>query len=314
MSGAQQEVPDKEGPEFVVEVVDDTPEDDRDKHRAPEHTDNDDDLKDADDDGVTAYSRKIQARISRATAKAQAERRAKEAAARERDEATSFARRLTEENTRLRQIAENAERVALEQAKQRTQAQVAKVQRDVREALESGDPERIVEAQTALHRTVAEDDRLAQYRSPPQPTEKERREPPPQQRQVEIPKPDNRAEQWAANNPWFGPDEEMTGTAYGVHEKLVKSGVNPSSDEYYRRIDEVMRRRYPEAFKSEDREADERTPNAPRSASVVAPATRSVRTPRTVQLTASQVSLARRLGLTPEQYAAEVVKEARSAE
>jgi hypothetical protein len=325
MSGAQQAL-ETEGPEFIVEVIDDRQrleEEDRDKRIAPEHTENDDDLH-VPGEEIQSYRKKVQKRLASLTEKAHAERRAKELAAAARDDANRAVDSLAADNARLRQIAENAERIALEQAKQRTQAQLAKAQRETREALESGDPERIVEAQTALHRTVAEDDRLAQYRSPPQPQQstQQPRQDPPQQRQVEIPKPDNRADQWAVENPWFGQDEEMTGTAYGVHEKLVKSGVNPASDDYYRRINEAMRRRYPEAFKAEDlpttngrgEEAGEQTSRAPRGASVVAPATRSVRTPRTVQLTASQVSLARRLGLTPEQYAVEVVKEAKSAE
>jgi hypothetical protein len=207
MSGAQQAL-ETEGPEFIVEVIDDRQrleEEDRDKRIAPEHTENDDDLH-VPGEEIQSYRKKVQKRLASLTEKAHAERRAKELAAAARDDANRAVDSLAADNARLRQIAENAERIALEQAKQRTQAQLAKAQRETREALESGDPERIVEAQTALHRTVAEDDRLAQYRPPPQPSPRrdrpqERREPPPQQRQVEIPKPDSRAEQWAVENP-----------------------------------------------------------------------------------------------------------------
>jgi hypothetical protein len=298
-----------EPPEIIVEVEDDTPEADRGRRIAPEQTDDDSDLE-VPGEEIASYRRKVQKRLSGLSEKAHSERRAKEAAARERDAATQFAQRLTQENAQLRELAQNAERTAFEQAKQRTQAQVASAERRVQDALETGDPKAIVDAQTALHRLVAEDDRIAQYRIPERPAPQQRQEPPPQ-RQVEIPKPDARAEQWATDNPWFGQNKRMTATAYGIHEELVAAGVNPASEDYYKRIDREMRSTFPGEFK--DRETDEE-PQRPARTSVVAPATRSVRTPRTVTLTASQVALATRLGLTREQYAAQMVKDAQDGD
>jgi len=128
------------------------------------------------------------------------------------------------------------------------------------------------------------------------------------QQKPKVPEPDAKTKAWAAQNEWFGNDSEMTGYAFGVHESLVKQGINPQSqaDEYYNRIDESMRQRFPDKFDEQQVEA------APvrQAGSVVAPAGRSAKKPRRVQLTSTQVALAKRLGLSAEQYAAQLLKEA----
>jgi hypothetical protein len=105
----------------------------------------------------------------------------------------------------------------------------------------------------------------------------------------------------------------MTSLALGLHEKLVRSGVDPRSDDYYRQIDKTMRKRFPEAFEDEEGEPtqtkDEVEKPAPRKkpANVVAPVTRST-APRQVRLTPTQVAIAKKLGLSNEQYAKELLK------
>lgn len=295
MSGTQAKA---EDPEFLVEVIDDTPEEDRDKRVAPDETENDDDLL-VPGDEISSYRRKVQKRISGLSEKAQAERRAKEVAVREREAAASYAEQVAAENAKLREYAAAADRQAHEQAKQRAQAQLGKAKRDAKDAYEAGDPEKIVDAQSQLAQMVAEDHRIANYRPPPAPQE-QRRDPP---KPVEIPKPDARAEKWAEDNEWFGSNKRMTAFAYGIHEELVAEGIDPTSAAYYKRIDSEMRSTFPKAFQAEEEPVRvNRTP-------VVAPATRSVKTPRTVQLTVSQVALARRLSLTNEQYAAQIIKD-----
>jgi hypothetical protein len=106
---------------------------------------------------------------------------------------------------------------------------------------------------------------------------------------------DEKAESWAANNKWFGQDREMTALAYGIHEKLVSDGVDPRSDQYYAQIDATMRQRFPDKFKSN------------RPATVVASASRSTPSKK-VTLTATQVAIAKRLGVPLEQYAKQVAK------
>jgi hypothetical protein len=127
----------------------------------------------------------------------------------------------------------------------------------------------------------------------------------------QVREPDAKTKAWADENPWFGDDSEMTGYAFGVHEKLVKQGLNPQtqSDDYYKAIDESMRQRFPDKFDVQEVE------EAPvrQTGSVVAPATRSAKKPRKVQLTSTAVALAKRLGLTPEQYAAQLMKEQSNA-
>jgi hypothetical protein len=120
--------------------------------------------------------------------------------------------------------------------------------------------------------------------------------------------------EWANQNSWFGPhstgyDPEMTGYAYGVHEKLIRSGIAPDTEAYYNQIDDAMRSVFPDKF--DDGSFEELAPQR-QAGNVVAPAARSGKRPRKVQLTSTQVSLAKRLGLSNEQYAAQLMKEVKS--
>ena len=109
---------------------------------------------------------------------------------------------------------------------------------------------------------------------------------------------DERANEWAASNTWFGQDDEMTSLALGLHTKLVKEGVSPQSDDYYEKINSRMRQVFPEQFENIGGESKRRS-------NVVAPATRST-APKKIRLTQTQVTLSKRLGITPEQYARQV--------
>ena len=124
---------------------------------------------------------------------------------------------------------------------------------------------------------------------------------------MESPSPqkqvDKKAQAWADKNTWFGEDEEMTQLAYGLHNKLVAEGIDPTSDEYYERIDSRVQQLFPEKFEDAPKK---------KRANVVAPATRST-APKKVTLTQTQVRLARRLGLTNEQYARQLVEEMRKS-
>jgi hypothetical protein len=135
-----------------------------------------------------------------------------------------------------------------------------------------------------------------------------------QEPEVQIPQsqpnaPDQRALNWQKQNSWFGQDEEMTSLALGLHEKLVRSGVPAGSDEYYKRIDNTMRKRFPENFEEDEVVEVEEPVKAqkPKASTVVAPATRST-SPKKIRMSKTQVLLAKKLGLTPEQYARELTK------
>ena len=133
---------------------------------------------------------------------------------------------------------------------------------------------------------------------------------------------DPKAEAWRQRNTWFGADEEMTALALGLHEKLVRSGVDPRSEDYYQRVDATMRKRFPEYFEEEEpqtsqtqsgstRQTEPETKDSetksPRKSANVAPVTRST-APRQIRLTTTQVALAKKLGLTNEAYAKELMK------
>ncbi len=283
---------------FEVDIIDDTPEED--KPRRPE----DAEAQIPEDDEIASYGENVQKRIKQLKFEYHEERRRKEEAARLQDEAVDYARKVYEENQKLRKTLEEGEGVLVQQAKSRVEAELERAKSAYKEAYETGDPDKLIDAQEKLNSLQNEKFRVESYKPKPQQTQEE----PVQLRQKpKVPEPDAKTKAWAANNEWFGNDSEMTGYAFGVHESLVKQGVNPQSqaDEYYNRIDESMRQRFPDKFGEQQVEA------APvrQAGSVVAPAGRSAKKPRRVQLTSTQVALAKRLGLSAEQYAAQLLKE-----
>jgi len=185
--------------------------------------------------------------------------------------------------------------------------------REYKDAYDSGDTEKIIEAQERLTRAQMflqeVNNYRPQYTSKETPLQESNNTVNTQAQRPQVPQPDYKAVTWQERNSWFGTDEEMTSLALGLHEKLVKGGVDPRSDDYYRRIDNTMRKRFPE-YKWGDSQDGSANPRA-KQAQVVAPATRST-APRKVVLTKTQVSLAKKLGITPEQYARELIKENRN--
>ena len=283
---------------FEVDIIDDTPEED--KPRRPE----DAEAQIPEDDEIASYGENVQKRIKQLKFEYHEERRRKEEAARLQDEAVDYARKVYEENQKLRKTLEEGEGVLVQQAKGRVEAELERAKSAYKEAYETGDPDKLIEAQEKLNSLQNEKFRVESYKPKPQQAQEQ---PVQLQQKPKVPEPDAKTKAWAAQNEWFGNDSEMTGYAFGVHESLVKQGVNPQSqaDEYYNRIDESMRQRFPDKFGGQQVEA------APvrQAGSVVAPAGRSAKKPRRVQLTSTQVALAKRLGLSAEQYAAQLLKE-----
>ncbi len=190
----------------------------------------------------------------------------------------------------------------LEQAKKNAAIESENAKRAYKEAYESGDSDAVLEAQDSLTNAKLKSERLANFKLPTLQEEET-----PVETKVEQTAPaqvDTRAADWQKANTWFGPDDEMTSLALGLHNKLVKQGVSPQSDEYYESIDTRMRQVFPDNF--EDAEPKRK------KTQVVAPATRST-APRKVTLTRTQVQIAKRLGLTPEQYAKQVAIDMRKA-
>lgn len=288
------DIDNKDEPELQIEVVDDTPE--QDKGRPTKV-----DVKDVSEEEMDNYSENVKKRFSQLTAKYHAERRTKEAIEREHNEALAYAQKVAEENRQLAKLVAESQKSMAAAAKMKAEAEVERAKTVYKQAYEAGDADKIVEAQETMSRAVAEQENWKNFRVV-EPEEK------PVYRPQQRPPVDKKAAEWAARNEWFGNDKEMTGTAYGIHERLVRDeGMDPTSDEYYQTIDSEMRKRYPDKFEQDE------DPTPPRQqakkVSAVAPVSRSVKQPRKITLTQTQVSLARKLGITPEQYAAQIAKE-----
>ena len=232
------------------------------------------------------------------------------------EEALRFAKQKEQENQELAQKLNQMDTNYVDQYSGRVESQMAQTEQNLRAAMEVGDTEAAVAAQKEMTRLAVEADRAAQAKAANEQRNKaaeaQTAAPAPQPTRQPVqppPEPDAKAQAWAQKNEWFGNDTAMTGFAFGVHESLVKEGINPQTqaDEYYNRIDAEMRQRFPDKFGEQiiEEEAPVR-----QTGPVVAPAQRSAKKPRRVQLTSTQVALAKRLGLTAEQYAAQLLKEA----
>jgi hypothetical protein len=274
-----------------IEVVDDTPAQDRGRKPMKETP------ADVTDDELEQYSEGVKKRIQHFSKGYHEERRAKEAAFREREEAMRLAQSLVEENKRLQGSLGQGQQALLEQAKKVVANEVESAKAKYKQAYEAGDSEALVSAQEELTSAKIRAERVNNFKPSVAQPQAPVVQPAPQPEYV--PQVDTKARAWQEANSWFGADKEMTALALAVHEKLVESGVNPTSDEYYEKINSRVRSVFPDAFPSEKRKS-----------SVVAPATRST-APRKIVLTQSQVHIAKRLGLTNEQYARAVAEQMR---
>ena len=281
--------------EVEIEVEDDTPEADRGRKAAPPP-------EEVTNEELENYSDKVKNRIKHFSKGYHDERRAKEEAQREREALETYTKNLMAENKKLKGAVDQSHNTLIESAKKQVNGEIALAQRQYREAYESGEPDAILEAQTALNTAQIRSEKINGLKpkqiQPLQPQET------PVQTQVEAPQPqvqrDEKAEAWRDNNPWFGSDDEMTAFALGLHNKLTKEGIDPKTDTYYEKINTRMQQVFPDQF--DDGIEDE--PEAPKqkSSNVVAPATRST-APKKIRLTQSQIAIAKKLGVPLETYA-----------
>ena len=299
------------GPEFEIEIEDDTPP--KDRNRQPVSEEEVKKLK-LDADELDQYSVEAKDKLIKMKKVWHDERRAKEAADRERQEAIRIATKLAEENKQLKSKLHSGEEEYVGVAKHSAVQELEAAKKEYRDAYDAGDSEKLVEAQEKLTMAKIKVDKLDNYnpiyKKPLQEEENDVQS----YQQQSVPRPDNKAVDWQQRNEWFGQDEEMTSLALGLHEKLKRSGVPVGSDEYYDTIDKTMRRRFPENFddgqelETEKVRAEEpQKTSKPKASTVVAPASRST-SPKKIRLSNTQVALAKKLGLTPEQYARELTK------
>ena len=282
--------------DFDIEVVDDTPKADQGRQASepPE---------DVTDEELEGYSSKVKKRINKIQKGYHDERRAKEAAAREREEAVRVAQQLADENRALRGNINKSREALYEQAKRNSTAEVERARQVYKDAYEEGDAEKVTEAQEKLTAAKIKADKLTDLTPEPLQEDVNSVTIPDTSSQEQV---DTKAQDWVARNPWFETDPEMRSLALGVHNKLVEEGVDPQSDEYYEKIDSRVRQIFPDNFEDAPEEPKKKRAN------VVAPATRST-APKKVTLTQTQVRLAKRLGLTNEQYARQLVEDMRKS-
>jgi len=281
-----------------IEVEDDTPPEDRGKEASPPE--------DVTDDELQSYGKKVQKRLKALSKTYHDERRAKEAAMREREALEQYARQLVEENNKLKGSVDQSHNSLIQSAKKQVESELAMAKEKYRKAYESGESDALLEAQTALNTAQIRMERVnglkprvaegreTSLQSTTNTVERTETNTRPQEVQR-----DEKAEAWRDDNPWFGSDDEMTAFALGLHTKLTKDGVDPRSDEYYEKINTRMRQVFPEQF--DDGEDEPEVPQK-KSSNVVAPATRST-APKKIRLTQSQITIAKKLGVPLEDYA-----------
>lgn len=293
------EIEDETAEKPQIEVVDDTPEQDRGREPMPKEI-----VEELESDELEDYSEKVKIRLKQMKKVWHDERREKERVLREQQEALTAAQRLLEENRQLKKTLSEGEKNLVGSYKQTAEYEVAEAKRAYRDAYESGDADKVVEAQEKLVRATSRLQQVEQYRPTLQAEDTEVDIVP---QQVQQPRLDQKTVSWQERNTWYGADPEMTASALGLHQKLVneRGPQYVGSDEYWTTIDKTMRRRFPDYFGEE--EAPKLSPRETKSAPVVAPASRS-RSPKKIVLKQSQLVIAKRLGLTPEQYARELLK------
>lgn len=286
-----------------IEIEDDTPEADRGREPMPREI-----VEELEADELEEYSEKVKLRLKQMKKVWHDERREKEREAREKAEALAAAQRLLEENRKLKSSLSEGEQTLVGTYKQNIEFELDNAKREYRDAYEAGDTDKVLEAQEKLTAAQYRLQQLANYRPTLQEEDNEVQIP---QQQVQIPRPDSKTMAWQERNEWWGNDPEMTASALGLHQKLERERGQHfvGTDEYWSAIDTTMRRRFPEYFgDSEPASSDTKTATRTNKSAVVAPASRSTSSKKIV-LRQSQLAIAKKLGLTPEQYARELAKE-----
>lgn len=304
--------PDEQPPKAVeepeqleIEIEDDTPLEDR-ANAAPMPKDIVDELE---KDELEAFTGEAKEKLHQLKKVWNDERRAKEAAKREAEEAARVASQLLEENKKLKTKLTAGEQTLHTKYKENVSYELERAKKEYKDAYDSGDSDRLVEAQEKLTKVQMEAEKIESYKP-------EFSEDALQNSEIDVKIPqqqqlDSKTQSWLEKNTWYGVDEDMSFLAMGVHRKLEREGVPIGSDYYWSSIDAEMRRRFPEKFADEAKPSSEveTKPSAKTSkpSTVVAPATRST-SPKRVKLTQTQLALAKKFNLSPEQYARELTK------
>jgi myosin heavy subunit len=297
------EVEASEGDKIEIEIVDDRPEEDqKNSQPLPESI-----VKEIDEDDLEKYNSEAKQRLLQMKKLINDERRAKEQALREQQEAIRVAQSLVEETKKLKGRLTEGEKVYVSNAKEGAERQLELARISYKEAYDSGDSDRVVEAQEKLTEAKFKMHQVESYR--PQYDESALQT---EENEVKIPEQsqqpqrlDSKTQAWLDKNSWYGSDDDMSFLAMGIHRRLERDGVTTGSDQYWSAIDTEMRKRFPEKFAGEN--TAETKDSVKKPSTVVAPATRST-SPKKIRLTQTQLALAKKFKLSPEQYAMELTK------
>jgi hypothetical protein len=289
-----------------IEIVDDTPPADRNRDPVPDSIKEELETADTSKD----YSKNVKDKFTQYKKAWHDERRAKEAALREQQEALTAAQNILDENKRLKQMLQTGEKELITTYQSSAELEVSQARRNYKEAYDSGDSDALAEAQEEMMRAQLKLDRAKNFRPTVQIPENDV--------QIQVKQPQQPAQmndkvaEWVSKNPWYVDPEKKVMSKYAVfvHEELEEQFGRAfvGTDEYFKRIDSEVKRRFPEEFDDIEIKNDEEKPQrTSRLSTVVAPAKRSTSSKKIV-LTKTQVALAKKFGLSPEQYARELNK------
>ena len=289
--------------QIEIELVDDTPEEDKANSKPmPKEL-----VEEIDADDLEAYSGEAKTRLMQMKKVYNDERRRANDAEGERQEALRLAKSILEENKQLKSKLSQGEQNLVSNVKQNISYELEKAKQEYKDAYDSGDSDRLVEAQDKLTDVKFKSQQLEQYR-PEFPENTLQSSESDVQIQNQTQRLDSKTQSWLDKNQWYGKDDDMSYLAHGVHRRLEREGVPIGSDQYWATIDEEVHRRFPEKFgggeelkHSSDAEIK---PSVKKPATVVAPATRST-SPKRVTLNMREQSIAKKLNLTNDQYARE---------
>ena len=288
---------------FEIEIEDDTPAADKGKTPLPKVVV--DELEEADDSDE--YTGKVQTKFKQYKKAWHDERRAKEEAVREQEEALNIAQRVLDENKRLKTLLESGEKELISTYQSSAEMEVEKAKRNYKEAYDYGNTDAIIEAQAELMKATNKLDKANNFRPTVQNVDDNVQMLP--KKQPQAAQLDPKVAEWVAENPWYvDPTKKaMSRFAVGIHEDLLETYGDKfvGTDEYFKHINREVSRRFPEEFESSNDES--KTQRTPKLSTVVASAKRSTSSKK-ITLTTTQVALAKKFGLTPEQYARELTK------
>ena len=290
---------------FEVEIEDDTPEEDRGRQPMPKEL-----VDELEKDELEKYDEATKQRLKQMKKVWHDERREKEAAVREREEAIRYAQAIQEENKRIKSVLSTGEKEYVQSIQQSAEYELELAKKQYKEAYDEGDTDKVIEAQQAMQNANYKLLQAKNFKAPSlqfeensvQSQQQEQYQPAPTRRS------DPKLEKWMDNNDWYGTNRVMTAAALAVHEELVEAGYKAGSDVYYSELDKTMRNTFSGYFKDSEPIEKEKSDSAPtKPSTVVAPATRSTASNK-IKLKTSQVNLAKKLGVTPEQYVLEMRK------